>query len=159
MDESINLDGFFYNSNEVELKPKIFDFTKYDIPIERKNVVSSWKIDSSCAVGIDSLKNNLNNFFNYNISTIAKFDDDILAFKILNKYNVLNNLSYSEMNNSVYFQTYRKFYDSEHTLIDYSSSDYSNYLFSGIIDELDKLNSSNPTEYEIEEFLKNMELM
>ena len=103
LDESISLDGFSYNTNEVSLKPKIFDFTKYDIPIERKNIVSSWKVDSSCAVGIDSLKMNLNSFFNYNISTGEQFDNDILAFKILNKYNVLNNLSYSEMNNSVFF--------------------------------------------------------
>lgn len=154
LDESISLDGFSYNTNEVALKPKIFDFTKYDIPIERKNVVSSWKVDSSCAVGIDSLKMNLNSFFNYNISTGEQFDNDILAFKILNKYNVLNNLSYSEMHNSVFFQTYAKFYDSEHTLINFSSSDYSNYLFSGIMEELYKLNSSNPTEYQIEEFFE-----
>ena len=154
LDESANLDGFSYNTNEVELKPKIFDFTKYDIPIERKKIVSSWKINSSCAVGMDSLKKNLNNFFDYNSLNGMQIDDKILTFKILNKYKVLKELSYSEMNNSVFFQTYAKFYDSEHTLLDFSSSKYSNYLFSGILEKLDELNSSNPTDSQIEEFFK-----
>ena len=103
---------------------------------------------------MDSLKKNLNNFFDYNSLNGMQIDDKILTFKILNKYKVLKELSYSEMNNSVFFQTYAKFYDSEHTLLDFSSSKYSNYLFSGILEKLDELNSSNPTDSQIEEFFK-----